>query len=58
MENKGRGLILGAQSREAIALILVIVFLVAFTYLISALIMQVLPSPFWSFENLSTCCGG
>jgi hypothetical protein len=57
MENKGRRLILSSQVREALALILVIVFLIGFTYLLSAHIMRVLPAPFGTFENFSACCG-
>ena len=57
MENKKPSLILSTQLREALALILVIVFLIVITYLISVLIIRVLPFPFGSFENFSACCG-
>jgi len=46
MEDNDRRLILSDQVREALALILVIVFLLASTYLLSILVMRVLPAPY------------
>jgi hypothetical protein len=58
MENKDPRLILGTRAREALALILVIVFLIVISYLLTAFIMQVLPFPFGTLEDFSACCSG
>ena len=57
MENKAPKLKLSTQAREALALMLVIAFLLVGTYLLSALIIRVLPAPFGTFESFSACCG-
>ena len=58
MENKDPRLILSIQAREALALILLVVFLVVISYLLTAFIMQVLPFPFGTLEDFSACCSG
>lgn len=58
MENKDPKLMLLTQAREALALILVVVFLVVISYLLTAFIMQVLPFPFGFLEDFSACCSG
>jgi hypothetical protein len=58
MEDQNRRLNLSGQVREALALILVALFLIAITYLLCAFIMRVLPFPFGSLEDLSAYSTG
>lgn len=58
MENKSRRLVLDSQVREALALTVIVIFLIVGSYLLTAFIMQVLPVPFGSLEDFSACCGG
>ena len=58
MENRSRRLVLSSEVGEALALMVVAIFLIVVSYLLTALIMQVLPFPFGSLENLSSCCSG
>ena len=58
MENKSRRLVLSSEVREAFALMVVAIFLIIISYLLTAFIMQVLPFPFGSVEDFSACCVG
>ena len=57
MEHKTRRLVLSSEVREALALMVVAIFLIVVSYLVTAFIMQVLPLPFGSLEDFSACCG-
>lgn len=56
MENNSRRLVLSNEVREALALMVVAIFLIVISYLLTAFIMQVLPFPFGSLEDFSACC--
>ena len=58
MENKNRRLVLSREVRETLALMVVAIFLIVVSYLVTAFIMQVLPFPFGSLEDFSACCSG
>ena len=58
MEDKSRRLVLNGEVREALALMVVVIFLIVISYLLTGFIMRVLPFPFGSLEDFSTCCNG
>ena len=58
MENKSRRLVLSSEVREALELMVVAIFLIIVSYLLTAFIIEFLPSPFGSLEDFSACCSG
>ena len=49
---------LSSQVREALALTLIVILMIVGSYLLTALIVQVMPFPFGSLEDFSACCSG